>query len=220
MKSYDIVAPRVRGGKLPCLQDGLLWEVPVASGPSEGWGLWKVIGFEAAYVRPAAAWERERFLVGRPRVAVTLLEQLARATWSGVAPGRTRVTVHLVDQGAELDNVRAVHDGIRWWSLGLASGRTRKAQRLRSERTKLTDAQRLKKAVELAGGVLLGFTPTSMGFQVRWQRGSEAFVSLVDRDLNLQQAGFCLANTDAQHDLTSLVSLIDERPYYPEEGWS
>lgn len=235
MRSFELVAPRVGGCKLPCLQDGLLWEVPVARGPDQGWGLWHVEDHQASYLRPAAAWERERCLVQKPRTVLTLLEDRGSGTWSATGPGRRMVTVHLVDQGAALDGVRAVHDGLRWWCVGLAPGKSRRSQRWRGQlaageappdlkpgyrgaRVPHGDGQRIRRAVELAGGQLVAWEPTPHGFRVRWRREGAQHDSLVDRQLNLQQAGFCLANTDSEHDLTSLVSLIRERSY--QEGWS
>lgn len=226
MKSFEVVAPRLAGGKIPVLQEGFLWEVPVRQGPCEGWGLWRVTDFQADSIRPAAAWERS--VAGGELRVVTLVEQHSPGSWSWSGPGRTSGRVHLVDQGAELDAVRAVHDGKRWWCLGLAPGQARKARRWREQLNNGTvprnlkpslgstsrvgdEGDRLRRAVQLAGGQLLSWASTPNGLQVRWVRLGEEHTSLVDRDLNLQHAGFCLANTDRQHDLTSLVSLVGER---------
>ncbi len=244
MRSCELVAPRFGGGKIPVWQDGLLWEVPVLSGPSQGWGLWRLEDEQASFVRPAAAWERERAFPGRPRQVVHLLEELKSGLWKAAGPGRKELLVTLVDQGAVFDALRVVDGGLRWWSLGLASGRTGKARRWREAleqgqpvpslkpglaraRSQNDPGLVLARAVEMAGGRLLGWVSVANGYQVTWERQGRQITSLVDRQLNLQHAGICLANTDRQHDLTSLVSLISERGMSAEEyhyfyggGWS
>lgn len=242
MRSCELVAPRFGGGKIPVWQDGLLWEVPVLSGPSQGWGLWRLEGEQASFVRPAAAWERERALPGRPRQVVHLLEEIKPGLWKAAGPGRKELLVALVDQGAVFDALRVVDGGLRWWSLGLASGRASKSRRWRQSLEQGQPTPNLKpglararsqhdpglvltRAVELAGGRLLSWVSVANGYQVTWERQGQRITSMVDRQLNLQHAGFCLANTDRQHDLTSLVSLITERgmsaeEYYYGGGWS
>lgn len=245
MRSCELVAPRFGGGKIPVWQDGLLWEVPVLSGPSQGWGLWRLEAEQASFVRPAAAWEREQAFPGRPRQVVYLVEELKNGLWKAAGPGRKELLVTLVDQGAVFDALRVVDGGLRWWSLGLASGRAGKARRWREALEQGQPAPNLKpglararshndpslvlaRAVELAGGRLLRWVSVANGYQVTWERQGHQITSMVDRQLNLQHAGLCLANTDRQHDLTSLVSLISERrPMSPEEeyylmhgGWS
>lgn len=71
---------------------------------------------------------------------------------------------------------------------------------------------RLRRALELGGARLVRWSEERGGYVVTWTRDGETWTSVVGPDLSLREAGFCLAGTDRAHDLTSLASLVLERP--------
>lgn len=66
-------------------------------------------------------------------------------------------------------------------------------------------------AVRRGGGQLVAAVPTPEGFRVDWARSGVNYSSLVDPQLNVLRAGFCLSGQDRIQDLTTLVSLVEGR---------
>lgn len=71
---------------------------------------------------------------------------------------------------------------------------------------------RIQRALALAQARLEAWHPVPQGFRVTWTRMGERFTSILGPDLSVLDAGLCLAGTDRVHDLTSLASLVVERP--------
>lgn len=71
--------------------------------------------------------------------------------------------------------------------------------------------ERLKAAIERAGGSYQSYIERGNTFTVEYRMGGEVHRSVVDKDtLGVQSAGICLSGTDAMYDLQSLCGVIAE----------
>lgn len=79
--------------------------------------------------------------------------------------------------------------------------------------------EKIREALKLGNARMLKLEKSGENFMVTWQKGQTVLSSLVDKRLSVITAGRCLSGLDAQHDITSLASLMPDRETY-QEGWS
>lgn len=205
---------------------GFLVSHRLAEPAPAGWGVFRLEGDRARWVREASPWERPRELR-----RLVLLGQDARERWWGCPAGPTPgypVRVRLVEGASELGQVLAWFDGDHHWQVevldegslarerlraGIARRGEREVGRAASRIRRVADpGERLQRALGLAQARLLDWRALPDGFRVTWSRGTARVTSVVGQDLGVRDAGFCMAGTDRVHDLTSLASLLEERP--------
>ncbi|NDD28800.1 MAG: hypothetical protein EB084_11095 [Proteobacteria bacterium] len=213
----------------------LVWRCRVEEA-FQGWGVF-TIGTDrvARLVREASHTERQHWLNGRPRCRLVLLENeegQTRRAWCEHAgssgdrrEGARVVRVSLTHGLSAYESIDAVFDGERHWSLGLdPTVPPWRAERLRTQLTSsrlalsgqeslmLVDDEQvthhLALALALGSGELLSWQRVLTGFLVSWAKEGEHFRTLVDEHLSVKRAGLCLSGLDADHDLTTLASLI------------
>lgn len=86
-------------------------------------------------------------------------------------------------------------------------------KRRRAERAKQLEEKRLRDALALSGGELVGYEEDEdKNWRVAWQlRDGESHVSTVaKRDLTIVSAGICLSGYDSDFDLQSLVGVVEK----------
>jgi hypothetical protein len=85
-------------------------------------------------------------------------------------------------------------------------------RRRKAERAKQLEEKRLRDALALNGGRLVGYEDDEENWRVVWQtRGGEEHVSTVARrDLTVVSAGICLSGYDSNFDLQSLVGVVEK----------
>lgn len=215
-------------------EQGLLASRRLRGPAPAGWGVFRPEGDEARWVRAAHPWELPQDLR-----RLVLLGRDARDRWWGCPPGPRPgypVRVRLVEGAAELDVIEAWFDGDHHWQVAALSTQPllreslqtgvpppelpraarpgdREAYRLAWSLRGSQDPQpRLRRALALAQARLEAWHPVPQGFRVTWSRAGERFTSVLGPDLSVLDAGLCLSGTDRAHDLTSLASLIVERP--------
>lgn len=81
-----------------------------------------------------------------------------------------------------------------------------------AERRKPLEMRRIEEALRVGDGELVDYAPVNEGYRVTWRKGAELFTSILDRNLAVVSAGLCLSGRDGEQDLTSLASLMAERP--------
>jgi hypothetical protein len=82
--------------------------------------------------------------------------------------------------------------------------------------------RRLRRALEIGGARLLGYSYTPHGLRVEWRREGQRGATLVDGGLNVVSAGICLSGEDNSFDLASIVGVVAEAPdfaRYEGEEW-
>lgn len=230
----DPVAPYEGGARVRLPEQGLLTSRRLRGPAPTGWGVFRAEADEARWVRAADPWELPRDVR-----TLVLLGRDAHDRWWGCAPGRRPgypVRVRLVQEAQELDQIHAWFDGDHHWQTAALSTDPRlreslqaavpprdlptglrpgdcEAYRLAWSLGRSQDPQpRIQRALALAQARLEAWQPVPQGFRVTWTRLGERFVSILGPDLAVLDAGFCLAGTDRVHDLTSLASLVAERP--------
>lgn len=75
----------------------------------------------------------------------------------------------------------------------------------------------LNYALRLGGATLVNFVEWHGRFQVSWERDGQQFMTTVDKDLNVIDAGICLSGEDDNFDLTSIVNVMQQSPWYHRE---
>ena len=85
------------------------------------------------------------------------------------------------------------------------------APAFRREREQRAVERRLRAALALNGGELVGYEEEGENWRVVWQtRSGQSHVSTVARgDLTVVSAGICLSGYDSDFDLQSLVSVVE-----------
>ena len=63
--------------------------------------------------------------------------------------------------------------------------------------------------LEFMGASLLALTETGEGYSVTWEFDGCTHTTRVGRDMKVQSAGICLDSTDKQHDLSSIVQVME-----------
>mgnify|MGYP001582446194 CR=1 FL=1 len=67
--------------------------------------------------------------------------------------------------------------------------------------------QRLKSAIERAGGKYISHTKRGKGFTAEWEVGGQLVKTNIRDDFSVTSAGYCLSGDDKRHTLSSLVRL-------------
>jgi len=165
-----------------------------ARAPAPGWYWWSPA---LECLGPAESYEIE----GLTLTKVKKVDD-EKATLSG-----KNVKLHLGQGHQDGDWLQAWWDGEVAWAVAPASGPS--PPRQVEEPPSLEDPQRVRQAVEAGGGRLVHATRQAGGWLVHWNRSGVDYHSQVDLRLNVLMAGFCLSGGDRQHDLTSLVSLVE-----------
>ncbi|MDQ7824525.1 MAG: hypothetical protein RDV48_17110 [Candidatus Eremiobacteraeota bacterium] len=68
--------------------------------------------------------------------------------------------------------------------------------------------RRIEEALRLGEGHLVECTEVDAGYRVIWTRNGVGYSTILDRNLSVLSAGFCLAGGDRLQDITSLSSLV------------
>ncbi len=69
---------------------------------------------------------------------------------------------------------------------------------------------RIEDSLSFMGAQLLGWNEQGNNIRVRWSYDGHVADTVVNRNLQVEVAGFCLAGTDQQHTLTSIVQVMEE----------
>lgn len=232
-----VVAPLAGRGHVDVLVHGLVWCCRVTV-DFHGWGLFRILATnEADLLREAHREERDAWAKGRPRDTLTLLGSMASGAWAAWSPTRRRaLRVYLVEGLQAFDAVEAVFGNDRVWSLGPAlTVDPRRAHRLRTAHADgvrpvdldpaglgaddpmlyaalhraVPPQDRIRSALTLGGASLVSDVAHGDGrHTVTWRKGQHTHTSVVNADLSVASAGFCLSGTDPQHDLITLASLV------------
>lgn len=226
-----VVAPSQAGARLRIATGELIWECRVKA-PFDGWGVFRIESDrEAALVREATVHERDLWAHGRLLRRIVLLERRARGTRLGWSEDLNRsVVVRLTEGFDDYETMLTAFDGATHWSLGLdphthPSRAARNRERLASTRARLRETSgqrrphagagdeitwRLENALSLVDATLLAWRPDGRGYLVRWRKDDREITTRVNERLDVEHAGLCLSGGDAEHDLVSLASLIDQ----------
>lgn len=101
--------------------------------------------------------------------------------------------------------------GLTLWETLLAHQAETERQRFREWRRALLKEQqfekRLRRALAHGGAALVAMTVTRGGYQVTWQRHDRRGITIVDEDLTVASAGFCLSGRDRDFDMTSIIDV-------------
>lgn len=228
-----VLAPARAGGRLRVEANGLVWECRVAD-PFDGWGVFQ-IGPDrlARLVREATFIERESWARRHPRRRMALLEPGRAASRAWCDDLERETTVLLADGIDVFETLVAAWDGAHHWALGIDPAvHPSRAARLRerfsaaavplASETPLIDprrapardartTQRLAAALAFAGAELIDWQPDGRGYLVTWRKRDRVVTSWMNERLGIESAGLCLSGLDAEHDLVSLASLIDQQ---------
>ena len=79
-----------------------------------------------------------------------------------------------------------------------------------AKQKELTEAEKIKLALERVGGKFNKYTDRGDSYTVNWSVDGEGITSVINKDLSIQNAGICLNGGDRAFDLTSLVSVVRE----------
>jgi hypothetical protein len=85
-------------------------------------------------------------------------------------------------------------------------------ERRKAERAKQLEEKRLRDALALNGGELVGYEDDEENWRVVWQtrHGEEHISTVAKRDLTVVSAGICLSGYDRDFDLQSLVGVVEK----------
>ena len=227
-----VVAPTRSGGRLRIAIAELIWECHMAD-PFNGWGLFRIgADRRARLVREATFLERETWARRHSRYRVVLLEPGRTTTRAWCDELEREVIVLLADGIEAFETVLAAWDGARHWSIGLdptvhPSRAARMRERFTVARWREADdtagfdssrapsphlhtTQRIAAALAFAEAELVEWRPDGRGYLVTWRKRGRVLSTWVNDRLGIENAGLCLSGLDAEHDLVSLASLIDQ----------
>ena len=208
----EFLAPFYRG-KVRCKGRGGLIESLKAEGPP-GWSWWKPFG------PGRAIWDR---LATYPELEQELgkLEDAQLSDVGKVRTGNRTLNLRLGEHLPAGMWVKVWMDcGLPWF--------VRPACRA-GYRPKKCTRQELETAILAGEGRLLAWKQEVPGVnRIEWLgKDGSRYRTRIDDKLNVLDAGFCMAGTDREHDLTSLVSASQERAGWWAEvnqhgglGWS
>lgn len=171
------------------------WRWSQRTSAPDGWHWWNTEGRWVAAAEPADLLQI--------RVPTSLICKVGPG--QGTSVHNHAVRLRLADGIWPGQWLRAWFDGVQAWALFCCNGPSPRKQRPRKTR-----ANRIHAAVQRGGGQVRAVVPHSAGWEVSWERDGAHYQSLVDPDLNVLVAGFCLSGQDQLQDLTSLVSLTKE----------
>ena len=210
-RSSEVTAPAL-GGRLYLSQDGWCWTAPTSTG-LRGWYRWR---------EDTQGWQ----CLG-PASYPDLAELQPLRSVCKLQAGRGRLNPHLQHEPElHLCLDESFSDG-QWiqcwmclnkaWVVGPAAAPPVR----RRDRIRPVPNRDLARAVAQGGGQLLEAQARGSNWIVRWRRGGREINSLVDRNFNVLQAGFCLSGQDRRQDPTTLVSLLEgeESRYASHGGW-
>lgn len=121
-------------------------------------------------------------------------------------PEKLREALASMTPPHELDDSLFTQKEIILYSNALSIVKNSSALRADASRKKIEEALRLGEAN------LLEWAEVGSGYRVKWQKGHEVLITLVDGDLSIVSAGICLSGQDKIQDLASLASLISTKP--------
>jgi hypothetical protein len=94
-------------------------------------------------------------------------------------------------------------------------------QRSEAQRRSLLEG-RLRWHLAFMGADLLGYHEAGEGYEVRWRHNGHEYRASLRHDLQVASAGICLDGTDQNHNLSSIVAVMEEarrRGRPGTEGW-
>lgn len=125
----------------------------------------------------------------------------------GLTTALTIMRAHFVEQRrlqaeAEAERLRAAEAELK---LLRAAERAKREAELRNNL-----GERLNASLSFLGAQMLGWNEDGNNIRVRWSFNGHQTSTVVNRELQVVSAGFCLAHTDHRHTLTSLVQVMEE----------
>lgn len=80
--------------------------------------------------------------------------------------------------------------------------------------------ERIRDVVTDAGGTYISYSKRGSGYLVEWEVGGQTVKSVINDDMRILDAGFCLSGADKKHSMSSIVMLArmfqDDAPLYIE----
>jgi hypothetical protein len=87
----------------------------------------------------------------------------------------------------------------------------------REQRALRKHESQVRDALETGGASLVGIERSDGSLRVTWDRQGHRSVTLIDPDLTVVSAGICLSGEDDKFDLTSVIGVVLDSPWYRHE---
>jgi hypothetical protein len=114
----------------------------------------------------------------------------------------------------DLPRIKGLTDGEKL-AYAFLFGQTRKG---RLQRELQAQSNHVRAALAVGGAQLVGIEHAENGVRVTWERDGQRSVTMIDTRLNVVSSGICLSGEDARFDMTSIVGVVLDSPWYRGRG--